>query len=521
MHFTIIKAYHHAHVALLCAGIFTCILSGCTTAPQPNSIQQLESDLNKTHPDVSLQKFSIDYAFQKSAELESLLAQPLTPRTAVQIMLLNSPEIEIELAKLGISDAAHLQATLISSPRLSFAILKPENGENWLWDLGLSQPLMEFLTRSKRKQQADSEIIITQLEVTRLLQSQINELEQTYFSALATKQNLDIQNSIVDAAIAKKELAESLYRAGNISELTYLEHLADLQEQQHVLGTRKSGAQQTVDELAYRLGLNAVKFELPKTMPGMPQEIFYAPKLIEEAVTHRVDVQLARRHIENFDAQIALVNKEYGLADASIGIAAAQEADGTRSAGPQVEMPIPLFGTSILGTSIFDRGQAKIASLRAQADRSKAELRLVSNAVARDIQYAVNALEAARYEFTQLNDAQKTSDKRVLLLQREVNFMLASPFELIELKAENIQLQHEQTSALLSYWQARSQLELALGQRIPFDAAKEIEESRHDTHEGHSQIDEEKTTTTPINSSHDHHHIMSDDKSKSGASNHD
>ena len=494
-------AHQRRRTSLLCGSAMSVFLIGCATPLQTNNIHQVQAQLAVTYPDIS-----VENNVQKNPDaLKNLLAQPITPQAAIQIMLLNSPQIEMALTELTISDATQLQASLISNPRISFALLKPENGNGWLWDLGLTQPLVELFTRHTRQKQAATEATMVQYKLVRSLHESVTELEDAYFSAIATEQQVDIHKVSMDIAIAKKELAASLYKAGNISELSYLEQVQYYQEQERQLASQQLEASNAKITLAFLFGFTSEKFDLPHQLPELSQETLSANLFIDEATQKRIDLQLAELHHQQLNAQLLLVKKEYGIADSNIGIAAQHEADGT-SVGPQIEMAIPLF----------DNGQAKIALINSQIKSAKVELMSVKNAIARDINQAINAMNFAQSQYKGYADAQLTAERRVELSQREVNFMLSSPFELIDLKAETIQLRQQQTTALLAYWQARSQLELALGRRIPIENSVKNEHHRRDQ----EKVEHENNEKTKLSDEH-HRHNMNNDAKNSGAHHHD
>ena len=122
---------------------------------------------------------------------------------------------------------------------------------------------------------------------------------------------------------------------------------------------------------------------------------------------------------------------------------------------------------------------------------SQAEIKDRELNIALDIRDSITNTQSARREFNQLAASIFLNEKRQALAQREVNFMLRSPFELIDFKTKTIQLQIEQSNALLAYWRARSQLEFALGKQLPLaeqtanepvssDADKSSGEHKHD-----------------------------------------
>jgi len=481
--------------AFIQSGIFlsllsTISLSGCSHQPQnTNSMQQVQLQLAENHPEISIDQPS---AQSRATQTDTLLRDPITPQVATQLMLLNSPHLQVELARLGVADAARLQASVISNPKLSLAALSSNRSGPWQWDLGLTQSLLELLTRSAREKQASSEWMATQLKVTQSLQLNIYQLQQEYFAAIAAKQNLLIEKTLLDAAQAKQKLAESLFSAGNISELDYLAHLSSAEEQERAFAHQQEQVSETQAELNYLLGLNASQnAELPEQLPALPNEKFNEEKLAQQAMQTRIDIQLAKLHRQQLMQERELIRKEYGLADSSIGIAAKKEADGTKSVGPQVELALPLF----------DRGQAKLATIDAKITSADAEIIDAQLHTIRDIKKALAQLQHTHR--VQLKQAQKTAERRVELTEREVNFMLASPFDLIDLKIREIQLQQEQTTALLSYWQARSQLELALGKSITIEAQNDSETEHTNIHD-HNQTHSAPETSSEQHKGHKH-----------------
>ena len=445
------------------------LLISCSQQPiNSNNVQQLQQTLAENYPEIKLEQPD---AQQRAKQTEALLRDPITPKSAIQLMLLNSPHLQVELARLGVANAARLQAGMIANPTLSLSALASDRSGPWQWDLGLTQSLMELLTRPVRQQQASSEWMATQLKVSQSLQLNIHQLQREYFAAIAAKQNLQIEEALLDAATAKQQLAESLFNAGNISELDYLAHLSSAQEQQRALVHQQEQVLQTQAELNYLLGLDAGQnAQLPEQLPALPDELFNTQQLTAQAMQSRIDIQLAKLQQQQLRQERALIRKEYGLAESRVGAAAQREGDGTTSLGPQVELTLPLF----------DRGQAKLAIVDAQIASADAELVDAQLHATRDIKKALAQLQHTHKE--QLLQAQLTAARQVELAQREVNFMLASPFALLELKMREIELQQEQTSALLSYWQARSQLELALGRSLPLSIQSDAAATPGGTH---------------------------------------
>ncbi|HTF96914.1 MAG TPA: TolC family protein, partial [Cellvibrio sp.] len=142
--------------------------------------------------------------------------------------------------------------------------------------------------------------------------------------------------------------------------------------------------------------------------------------------------------------------------------------------GPEVEFALP----------IFNRGQGKLAEIHANKTALDARLQKLELEADKSIALALNLMDSARAQIKILEPALSVAEKRVDLSNREVNFMLGSPFELLAIKRQQIQLAHEFTDALKEYWQARAQLELAIGQVLPSN-----NDEVKDPHNDHSAMD--------------------------------
>jgi outer membrane protein, heavy metal efflux system len=471
--------------AFAAAIIMAVILSGCSShvTTKPASLEHVQTQLSASHPELTLPTTD---KTQYLTEANPLLAEPLTPQTATQLMLLNSPRIAATLTQLDVADAGEWQASLLSNPRLSIAALKAEGG-GWQWDLGLSQSLFEFITRSSREKQAANTRLATQLQVTQYLQSAIADLEQSYFAAIAATQNLAQQETLFDAANTKALLAQRLWQAGNLSELNYLGYLSEAQAQKRHFNQQQLNLASSQSQLRLALGLTrAQPLILPAALPNPLRDSFDIQALIADATQNRVDIQIAKQHLQQLASEQTLIQKEYGLADSRIGIAAKKETDGVKSVGPSVELALPMFG------GVFDRGQAKLAQKHAEISGANAALDIATLQAEHDIQLAISAMAQAQTEYKDLWEAIKITAKRVEFAGQEVNYMLASPFDLIDIKTQLAQLAQTQTQAKLHYWQARSQLELALGHKLvdkeaPAETPAKITPAPANTHEQHQE----------------------------------
>ncbi len=462
---------------LLCILATSLLLGACATQPPQSSVAAIEQQLSEQYP-------GLDFSAMEKSPVTIEKNSTVGLQQTLQILLSHSPQVRMQLAELGIADAQTLQAELIENPHLSIGALKPEDGGRWQLDTSLSQPLLALFTRPLRRQLAQENLLEAQLQLQGELQHLIVKTSELYFEAVAALQHCEIQEQMLQAAIARQQLALSLYRAGNMSENTFLAYDNELRRAQQQIEKRQTQAYEKRLELLNFIGLPSTHaLDLAAQLPLIPDETFSHSQLLVTATTNRVDIKIAQQQQSILDKRQQLVRQQNGWRDINLGVTAEREFNGAKNYGPELEFALPLF----------NRGQGKLATLDAQKTKLDARIQQLQLDADSEIAQALNLLSSARAQLTILQPALTVAEKRVQLSNREVNFMLASPFELLNIKRQQIQLAREFTDSLKDYWQARARLELAIGETIPQpDTANKHE---------HAQMDHSKMDHTEMNQS--------------------
>lgn len=465
------------------------LLNACATTPPENSVALVQQQLDQAHPGAEL-----------SSPLD-LTNKTLDLPTTIKTLLSRSPQVRIQLAQLGIADAQRLQAELISNPHLSIGALKPEDGGRWQLDAGLSQPLLELFTRPLRRELATENLLATQLRLQAQLQSLIAQTGDAYYAAIAAQQHLQVQQQMLDATRARQQLANSLYRAGNISENSFLYYDNELRRVQQQVKKRERKMQEKHFNLLNLIGLDSHQvIKLPTRLPVLPAEKFFHPDLLAQARNDRLDVKIAQQQLNQREKRRNLIRKENGWRDMSIGVNAEREFDGATNVGPEIEFALP----------IFNRNQGKLAAIDAQTAKAQAQLTQAMLNADTEIAQTLNHMQSAREQLDLIQASLHVAEKRVALSNREVNFMLASPFDLLNIKRQEIQLAHEYTNELSGYWQARTKLELALGRALPIPAQKMDHSKMNHSKMNHNEMDHSKMNHDTMDHSN---HQKTDDHS--------
>ena len=485
-------------IALLLMLASSLLITACSSTAPKNSLMPVQTALEQNFPGASV---DADHA------VSSTIKEPLQLTDAIQLLLSHSPQVRMQLAQLGIADAQQLQAELISNPHISIGAMRPEGGGRWQLETGLSQPLLELFTRPLRRQLAQDNLLRAQLQLQAELQELIVQTQSHYYSALAAAQHLQIQTQVLDAAKAQMQLALSLYRAGNMAENQFLYYDNELRRVQQQFNQRRLASKNARLTLLNFIGLPSTNaLTLPRQLPALQPETFTRDQLMAEANSHRLDNKIIQQQLMLASKRRALLARENGWRDISVGINVEREADGAKNIGPEVEFALP----------IFNRNQGKLAALDAQVAQLQAKLRQHELAADVEIAQALLGLENAQQQLTLLTQSLQVAEKRTALAQREVNFMLTSPFELLAIKRNEIQLAHDYTKELKNYWLARSQLELSIGKKLPISTGKPDHSKMDHSKMNHSEMDHSKMDHSTMNhaemdhSSHQSHSDHSD-----------
>ncbi len=398
-----------------------------------------------------------------SEALLPLLAGELTVERAVEIALTHNRDLLATLEGLGLARADLIAASTVRNPLLEGEIRFPGRPSR-PFELVLSQTLIDLVQLRPRRAVGRAEFEAARLRVTGAVLAFAAEVRADYFTLQAAQAALGEQRTIAAAAEASTELARRQHEAGNVSDL-------DFEAEQARYGEAKLDlARGELDELEARERLLAglgVPESLPLVLPPQvaPEAALadWSPEEVEAALPQRIDLALARAEVDAARRALPLGrSKVYD--ELALGVHREREPDGSRTTGPAVTVPIPLF----------DRGLA--GRTRAVARLRVAEQRLHA--------LTVSARSEARSSRERLLEAQARADylakvvvprrRRILdLTQLEHNAMLRGAFDLIRARQGLADAEREQVLAIRDAWLAAIELEAAMNGVAGFSARPE------------------------------------------------
>lgn len=373
-----------------------------------------------------------------AAHIENLLEDGISPSEAVDICLLNNPDLQALFYDIGLKRADVVQSQLLSNPTIGIAARFPDGGGLLNIEGSLAQNLVDLWQLPLRKSVAEYALERTILEVAQAAARLAAEAKAAYARSRAASQLVEISGENREAAQRLVAISESLRDAGAGSGVDVNLVTGALQESELALQRARLEAVEALTELVRVLGLAVLPSTLVLTEDALaaPREIASMEDLLETAVTHRMDLAAAGMELRSLAGALKI---EQNLVFKVVRVGVQFERESRPSShdgnyfGKTVRSSIaagalsfaPLFGENddeagvIVGPSLsvelplFDQNQAQIAkaefAYRAAAKRVQSLLLDVSRDVRLAYQRAKTAWDITRYYESQVLPLQERS----------------------------------------------------------------------------------------------------------------
>ena len=396
--------------------------------------------------------------------LENLLKRELTADDAVQIALLNNREMQATFEEIGIAQADFVQAGLLKNPSFSVHAGFPDKPPpSYVMNYSAAMDFLQIVMLPLRKKIAAQQLEATKLRVSEAVLKLAADVKSAYYTLQAREQLLDRLRKIEEINEAAAQLAQKQLEAGTLNELDSSNQQA-LHKQ-----SRRDTAQAVVEARVDRERLNRLMglwgtrtdWKIAHQLPAIPQEEIPLERLESLAIQQRLDVEAARRDVQLVGRALALRNgTRFFPAGIHIGVDSEREPEvgGPRTTGPTLEIEVP----------IFDQGQADVPRLRAQLRQAERRLEALATDARSEVREQRDLMIAHR-------DLAEYYGKVLLPLRGKIlgltlehyNFMLKGTYDLLLAKQQEAETEREYIEAWRDYWIARTELERAVGGKLP------------------------------------------------------
>ncbi len=383
-------------------------------------------------------------------QVAELLGAPLTADGAAAIAILHSEELQAVYAELAAAGAEVASARALPNPEVEAEIFFPlDHDDDPELEFSAMLDLTALLAIAPRAGAAGAELAAARREAVARTVDLAARARARLYQAAAAERRLELRRTTAETASAAAALARDLHAAGNLTDLELAREAVFEEETLTELGEAEAEAAAARESLATLLGLGPHQ-RSSWTFAG---EILDGPpppedtrELEREAVASSLELQALRLRLEAAGGRVGVARMESFLPHLSAGAVFARESDEWH-AGPAVSLSLP----------IFDWGQGKRAAAWAQVRRlqhryaaAALEVRAAARAVDRRVRLADDRLARVRDRVVPL---------RTQLLGegvKQYNAMNLGPFELLQLRREQIDAEERHIDALLDAWIART-----------------------------------------------------------------
>lgn len=388
--------------------------------------------------------------------VQDLVFQPISIESAVQIALLNNPEVQATFEEIGIAQADLIEAGLFTNPVFSVELRYPQ-AKNLMVNIEylITATFLDIFLIPLRTRLAATELEQAKLRVANEILDLAFEVRQTYYELVAEQQMLKYTQAIAELASIQSEISLRQHNVGNVYQL-------DLEEMQAIFleaDLQITQSQEKIIRLSEKLNrLLGFSEEICLTFPEqLPEEVDYQGfdlcQLESMALQERIDLQVARFEIIRFSRMLGL-KEWWTYTNLQLGLAGERDPDGSNFIGPGFGGEIP----------IFNYGQA--ARMRLFAELRQAQDRLA----ALEIRVLSEVREAHKLLMKDLKIINKYR-AGIIPLQNKIldsseklyNVMGLGVDRLIENKRRETETYRNYLAGLRDYWISRVQLDHALG----------------------------------------------------------
>ena len=437
-------------------------LAGCVSPSPKTALPTVQAQLDeRSDLSVSWPLTQEDRAKAETA-VRDLLASKLTVESAVQIALLNNRALRATFEELGLSQAGLAAAGRLSNPSFDASVRWPHDaprGPNV--EFTLTAPLFESLLLPARKRAAGNQLLQTQYRVSHEVLALVAEVRRAAYEVLA-QQELTVRLVVIGAVNdAAADFARRQFEAGNIPQRDLEQLQASAQQTQVDVAKAEAATRAAREQLNRLLGLGhgQTEWTMAEKLPALPARDVLPDNLEASAEEHRLDLAALRAQSELAQAALDLKRRTRLLpGDVNLGLDTERESTGGRLTGPRIGLQLPLF----------DQGQPEIARLSAALRQAQDRTEALAAEISSEVRAARDLLTASRqaaefYQNTLL--PQRSAILRESLLH--YNAMQISAYELLAAKEQQQVTERQSVEALRDYWLARTELERAMGNRLP------------------------------------------------------
>lgn len=385
-----------------------------------------------------------------ATRVRELLQQPLSVTQAVELAILNNPEIQAELWSLGIAQSDLRQLSSLPNPGVK--ITRSLGGDRST-ELEFGFNLLSLLTLPTMRDLATQDLMLARLAVAQRIAQLIHETKLAYWQAVAAGEELAFVEKVHTSTEASAELARRMAQTGNFNKLQFLREQSYLSDSSLNLLAARHSAHSSHEKLKRQLGLwqGDVVLQLPQQLPQVPKNRPSLAPIAQQSLDQRLDVQLVKLQLQRLSDQADLTRATRLVNVFSAEVATNLQHSDERSYSLIFELPI------------FDAGQHRVSKIAAQYQQAFAQATAVGIK-------ASSELRQSFYNYQMQHDIALHYQQTVLPLQRQIaeenqllyNGMFISVFDLLADARSQTSAVTRAIQANRDFWLTHAELEMTM-----------------------------------------------------------
>jgi outer membrane protein TolC len=442
-------------VIIGCAALF----GGCKTFSPDGGMTPVAAIVGESLKKDVVAVRSVEDDIRAREAVDKLLKKPLTADAVVQVALLNNRGLQAAYNELGIAEAVTVAGSRPPAP--IFSMSNVSTSLELDIERQIVASILALATQPARTRIAADRFAQAQLQAALETLRVAAETRRAYYRAVAAREIVAALTNFKSTAETSAELAKHLGETGALNELDQARQQVFYADVTTELAAARQQAMIESEHLVRIMGLwgSDLDYKLPGTLPGLPGKPRTLPKIEQDAMDHRVDLQIARIEVEALAKSYGLIRKTHfiNVFDAS-GISKMQKDKGSGEphsdgGGFEVAFQVP----------IFDFGRPRVTE-------AEQRYRQAVNLLA---EQAVNARSEARGAYRTYRSAYEITghyQREVLPLRRtafgqaqlQFNSMLIDVFALVTEARQLITATINGIEAKRDFWLAYTDLSVAV-----------------------------------------------------------
>lgn len=432
-------------------GVWAVFLASCASVARDSGISDVQKAVSE-RGGVTVQ-WNAQPTTTDDPQIAAMMRDELTADEAIAIAMVNNPRLQVALAELGIAQADLIEASTVTNPVFEFELRFPGSPYHPI-EFRLAQALIELIQLPQRRALGRAAFDAAQMGVSSEVLRFASDVRLAYYDLLAATQHVALSRTAAEAARTAADVAARQHRAENITDLDFENEQALYEQAKLDLARAEQQLLLVRESLIRAMGLrNATsEWRVPETFPAMPAVEMEQGQLEQLASEQRLDIAIARRELEIAQRRIPLARLA-ALEGTIVDVHHQREPEGTRTTGPGIELPIPIFNT----------GRAARTRAEAQFLRARHVLNALTAESSSMLRAASSTLAEARARAEYYRDVVVPRRTRIVdLTKLEHNAMFVGVFQLLQAKQSELQARRDSIDAQRDYWSARAALNRAL-----------------------------------------------------------